>query len=226
MKNTNTNNNSDNNFALENIADNRNENLYDDEEGSHNINNKSKKNKNKNFQNNGTKIYENQITDLKSLLLQRDTEISILVNMVNNGKNGDDVRASNTEVNYNANYKKKNHDNKNNSNHRSNDNNDSNDNNNDSDAVNDTGRKEYHNDQNVSKKGSVRGRGREEMKERDGEEKDRERGEERSGDRGGERGGERSGEGKQVGTRIKQDRNEELNRIQHSNQRTMVRLSY
>ena len=82
MSNKNTNNNGNSNIDMENRNDSRDENLYDNEENNCDINDKSKKNKNKNknSQNNGVKNYENQITDFKSLLLQRDTEISILVN--------------------------------------------------------------------------------------------------------------------------------------------------
>ena len=86
------------NIDVENVNDNRDNEIFENEDANYDANKKTKKNRNITSQNQGTKSFENQIADLRSLLLQRDTEISILVNMVNNGKNGDDVRASQTPI--------------------------------------------------------------------------------------------------------------------------------
>ena len=163
------------------------------------------KKKNKNSRSNGAQSLENQITDLKSLLLQRDTEISILVNMVNNGKNGDDVRAStnspiaeNNDNNYNENYKTKNNEKIN----RFNKDNDFHD---------------YSND-NEDRYNQIT-KSRERIKDRDKRKGDDD---ERSRKRSEERGGERGREEEKKGNRMMRGRNEEVNKFEQSSSRIMV----
>ena len=80
------------NFVLESRAENKNKSSNITE-----LNSPSGKKNKENSMNSNTKDdYEKQIRDLKSLLFQRDTEISILVSMVKKGKTVNDVHGFNS----------------------------------------------------------------------------------------------------------------------------------